>query len=438
MKPIDVLQKLIQFNTVNLPGNEKPCIDYIESLMISSGLETKQYALDPNRPNLWVTHRSKKPTKQPFLMYGHVDVVPVEGQDWDYDPFGGIIEDGMIYGRGTVDMKGPLSLFICTMMHLSTKELDYDVHLLVLSDEENHGTYGAQFMVKHHPELFEDIHYAFGEIGGFSIDLVGKTFYPIMVAEKQVAHIKLEFMAQGGHASMKQNNTSMEKMARGVEALQNHRLKTRITKPTQLMIEAMAKPLGMKGLLLKQLLQPNLTNTILDLLHEQGSLFDPLLHHNLNLTIVHGGTNVNVMPSIVSVEGDLRILPGSDINEALQDIHDVLRKHAKLSQDDYRLEVLAYDQNLAQVDMHHFDLLKQTINHFDPNGYVIPFVLAAVTDGRFLSQVGIQTYGFTPLKLPKGYDFTTQAHNKNESLPVDALDFGLEALCHFFEKEYKG
>lgn len=438
MKPIDVLQRLIQFNTVNLPGNEKECIDYIDELLSSHGIETKRYSLDPNRPNLWATLKSKNPIKQPFLMYGHVDVVPVEGQEWDYDPFAGIIEDGLIYGRGVVDMKGPMSLFICAMIELSKQELDYDLHLLVLSDEENQGNYGARFMVEKHADLFKGISYAFGEIGGFSIDLAGKTFYPVMIAEKQVAHIKLKFLGSGGHASMKQGLTAMEKMAKAVLVLQQNRLAVRITEPTQLMIESMSSSLGLKGKLLKQLLNKKMTHFMLNKLGSQGSLFDPLLHNSLNLTIVHGGKNVNVIPSVVEVEADLRVLPQCLLDDALNDIHLVLQTKAKLTKDDYHIEVIHFDENVCDVDMKHFDSLKQTLCHFDQDATVIPFVLAAVTDGRFLSKIGIQTYGFTPLKLPKGYDFTTQAHNKNESLPVDSLSFGVEALVHFFEREYKG
>lgn len=438
-EPEKLLQKLICFDTSNPPGYEKDCVMYIKSILDDAGIETRIYALDENRPNLWARLKSENPVKPPVMMYGHVDVVPVDGQEWKLDPFAGIIEDGFVNGRGAVDMKSGVAMFICVMLKIKLEhvKLDFDLTLLLLSDEEDTGKYGSKFMVENHAELFGGISCAISEIGGFSLNIGGKRFYPIMIAEKQVSTVRITFYGQAGHGSMKYSETAMTKMARAVTALSKNRLKVHVTPEVSFMIEEISKGIkGIIGFLLKRLINPYMTNTILDVMKEDGLLFDNLLHNSINITIVHGGTAVNVVPGKVYVECDLRILPGCRIESALDDVGEVLSKKAGLNAKDYEVEIVEYDKNDGSPALKHFDMFKSTLKEMDPEGIPVPFVLGAVTDGRIFSRVGLATYGFTPMRLPEDFDFTSQAHNANEKIPVNALTFGIEAILLFLTKHY--
>lgn len=438
-EPVKLLQKLISFDTTNPPGSEKDCCLFIKELFDSAGVETRLISLDERRPNLWATIKSENPSKPPVLMYGHMDVVPADAQDWKYPPFSGVVENGFVYGRGAADMKSGLAMFICVMLavKLDGLKLGFDLNFLALSDEEDTGKYGAHFVVNSCPDLLEHTGCALGEMGGYSLTMGGKRLYPINVAEKQCGGIELTFNGKSGHGSVRHHNTAMEKMARAVEALCKNRLKTRVTPEVSLMINETARGLGgIRGFLLKRLLSPVFTDTLLDFLGEDGVLFDNLLHNSINVTIVRGGDVVNVVPGSVCAEADLRVLPGCALAGAIEDVREVLRKKAGLSEDDYELEVTMFDKNDFSPDLSQFEALKKALLETDPEGMPVPFVFSAVTDGRILSKAGVMTYGFTPMRLPAGFDFISQAHAANEHIPADALPFGIETIMLFLTKYY--
>ena len=168
--PVEILQRLIQFDTTNPPGNEGECIAFINELLIQAGIETKLLARSPSRPNL-IARLPGRGNAAPLLLYGHVDVVPTENQRWQHPPFSGVLEDGYVWGRGALDMKGGVAMMLGAVLRAKAEDtqLPGDVVLAVVPDEETFGQYGAGFLVKSHPEEFSGIRYALGEFGGFSL-----------------------------------------------------------------------------------------------------------------------------------------------------------------------------------------------------------------------------------------------------------------------------
>lgn len=432
---VSIAQKLIQFDTTCGVSPEKDCILYIKEMLESFGIETQLVSNDESRPNLIAKIKSENPDSSipPFVMYGHVDVVSTADQQWENDPFAGIIEDGYLWGRGAIDMKGEHGMFLETLIKIAEEkiQLPFDVIYMAVSDEEGNSDYGMKYLVENHPEIFEGMKYAIGEIGGFSLDIVGKKLYPIQIAEKQVAEIKIIASGEGGHASMKHQNTAMERLADAISKLSKKRLPVRITPPVRYMIEEMAKSIGGPvGGVIKLLLKPAFTDKLLNLLGGAGELFDPLLHNSLNVTVVGGGDAINVIPSKVWCRCDLRIVPECSIEEAIEDIK-------KIIGDSFEIEVLKYDYGSKGVDTSLYESMAQAIKEADPEGCPVPFVLQAVTDARFMSRAGVQSYGFTPMKLPKDYDFVSLSHNANERVPVDALVFGADVIYKYVTEKYK-
>lgn len=428
-------QQLIRFDTTNGEKPERECIEYIKGILDEAGLETKLVSRDPERPNLIARYASKNPDPSipPFVMYGHVDVVPVTDQKWDKDPFGGIIEDGYLWGRGAIDMKGEHGMFLEALVRLAEEkvELPFDVVYMAVSDEEGSSNYGMKYLVENHPELFEGMRFAIGEIGGFSLKIMGKKLYPIQIAEKQVAQIRITAKGKGGHGSMKHTDTAMERLAGAITKLSTRRLPVRITPPVRFMMESMAQSFGgVLGMGIKLLLNPKLTDFLLNRLGSAGDLFDPLLHNSLNVTIVGGGSAINVIPSSVWCECDLRMVPECTIEDAIADIRSLIG-------DGFEIEVLGYDKGLEGMDVTLYESMAQAIKKEDPEGFPIPFVLSAVTDARFLGRAGVQSYGFTPMDLPEDYEFTELSHNANERVPVSALKFGAKIIYDYITNDYR-
>jgi acetylornithine deacetylase/succinyl-diaminopimelate desuccinylase-like protein len=417
------LQKLIRFDTTNPPGNEAECIAYVKSLLNEAGFETILLAKVPNRPNL-IARLKGQGIAPPLLLYGHVDVVTTLGQAWTHPPFEGVIVDGYIWGRGALDMKGGVAMMLAAFLRAKAEGLNPagDIVLAILSDEEGGGDYGARYLVENHPEQFKGIRYALGEFGGARFYFGSKKLYLIMVAEKQICWMQAHVRGPGGHGSFPMRGGAMAKLARVLQQLDRRHLPVHITPAARQMIEGMASALSFpQNLILRQLLNPRLTDLMLRLLGARGQGLGPLFHNTVNATIVRGGDKINVIPSEIALELDGRLLPGFKPDDMLSELR-------RLIGGEVELEVLRHDSGTAEPDMGLFDTLAGILREADPGAMPVPMFMPGVTDGRFFSMLGIQTYGFTPMNLPPSLELLQKAHAADERIPVEALAFGANAI----------
>lgn len=428
-RPVELLQNLIRFDTTNPPGNEAACISYINALLTDAGFATAILARDENRPNL-VTRLAGRGEAPPLLIYGHVDVVTAEGQRWTHPPFEGKVVDGYIWGRGALDMKGAVAIYLAALLRARAEGLvpPGDVVLAVVSDEEAGGDYGARFLVEDHPDLFAGIRYAIGEAGGFTLYVGRRKLYPIMLAEKQICWLKVTVRGQAGHGSMPVHGEAMARLARVLQTLDRRRLPVHITPVARQMITSMAAALpGPQRLILRQILNPALTDRLLGLLGPIAAAFDPLLHNTVSPTVLHGSTKINVIPAEVSVELDGRLLPGYAPEDMIAELRQLLGGEVEL-------EVIRYEPGPPEPDMGLYDTLCDILREADPEGVPGSLLMPGVTDGRHFARLGIQTYGFTPLKTPAGFDFWKLAHGADERIPVEGLEFGVEAVYRLLQR----
>ena len=423
-RPAELLQQLIRFDTTNPPGNEAACINYIHTLLADAGFETTILASDNNRPNL-VTRLHGRGEAPPLLLQGHIDVVTTANQKWQHSPFEGQNIDNYIWGRGTLDMKGGVAMMLAALLRAKAEgaSLPGDIIFTALSDEESGGGVGAQFLVEHHAELFKDVRYALGEVGGFTSYIDGKKFYCIQVLEKQVCWLKATLHGPGGHGSIPMHGGAVAKLGRLLQQLDQHRLPVHIHPVVHKMIDTMADALAGSptGPLLRQLLNPAHANEILDQLGSQTHFFDPILHNTVNVTVVQGGHKINVIPSEIVIEMDGRLLPGYSPDDMLQELRALIGN-------DIEFELLRFGEGRTEANMGFYNTLADILHEADPIGTSVPILMPAVTDGRFFSQLGIQTYGFLPMDLYEGFDFLSAIHTADERIPVAALDFGTSAL----------
>ncbi len=429
MDVVELLRELIRFDTTNPPGNEGDCIAYLRGLVEEAGAERRIVAAADERPNL-VARVAGAGEAPPLLLYGHVDVVTTEDQQWTRAPFGGELVDGVVWGRGAIDMKGGVAMLVDAFLRSARGELKPrgDLLLCVLSDEEAGGDFGAKFLVEEHPELFEGVRHALGEFGGVRVSLGGTSFYPIQVAEKQICWLRGRVRGPGGHGAIGVKGSAMGRLGRVLARLDRGRLPVHVTPVTQAWISAMADALPRpQSLVLRSLLDPRLAELTLRAPTEQLRLLDRALRNTVSATIVRGGEKINVIPSVVEIELDGRTLPGYGPADVIAEVRGLVG-------DDLELELVRHDATPAEPDLSQLPLLSGVLRELDAGAVPVPMLQIGVTDGRFLARLGIQTYGYLPMNLPDGFEFARLIHAADERVPADAIRFGAEAIGRVVER----
>jgi acetylornithine deacetylase/succinyl-diaminopimelate desuccinylase-like protein len=428
-RPAELLRNLIRFDTSNPPGNERECIAYIDRLLRDAGLETTTRARDAERPSL-IARLPGRGEAPPLLLYGHVDVVTTEGQQWRYPPFEARLEDGYVWGRGALDMKSGMAMLISALLRAKAAGLvpGGDVVFCALSDEEGFGDYGAKFLVESHPELFEGIRYAIGEFGGFTLHISGQRFYPIQVSEKQICTLRATVRGQGGHGAMPVRGGAMRALARLLARLDRARLPVHVTPVAREMLHSIAAASPPPArYVFGRLASPPLASAALRVMGERAGRLDPMLRNTVSATVLKASEKVNVIPSEVSVLLDGRLLPGFGPDDLIAEV-------GRVAGDGVELELVRYDPGPREPDMGLFGMLAAVLRQLDPGSTPVPLLMVGVTDGRFFSRLGIQTYGYLPMSLPPGFDFWQYIHAADERIPAAAVDFGSEAVYRVLER----
>ena len=430
--PAELLRQLIRFDTTNPPGDEGPCLEHVRGLFAGRAAGCRMLASPAGRPNLVVRvlGRGEAP---PLLLQGHVDVVTTAGQRWSRPPFAGDLVRGWVWGRGALDMKGGVAMMLSALLRCDERGEPPagDVVLCCLADEEAGGVHGAQFLVERHADLFAGVRHGLGEGGGTTQHLNGRAFYPIMVAEKRACRLRVMVRGPGGHASRSHRRGTMAKLAELLAALDRHRLPVHVTPVAEAYVRGIAaaslEP-GRSRLL--ALLDPVRTDATLDAMAEDAGRFDPILHHTINATIVRAGEKINVIPSVATVELDGRMLPGFEPEDFVAEVRAVIGREPEI-------EVIGSGPRLQEAGRGPlYDLLCGVLRELDPAAVPVPLLMTGATDQRHFARLGIEGYGYLPLRLPPGFGQET-VHAADERVPAAALDFGTDALFRVLQR-YRG
>lgn len=427
---VEILRQLVRVDTTNPPGDEAPAVAIIESLLAEAGIESTRIASDPARPNLIARIRGRG-TAPPLLFQGHIDVVPVTGQVWSHPPFEGAIADGFIWGRGTLDMKGPIVMMLDAFLRAAADPAPPagDLILAVLADEEMQGTYGARFLVAEHPEIFEGVRYSIGEFGAFPFDIDGTRFYPIQIAERIGVGFVITIEGPAGHGSMPIRGGAMAKLGKILRALDQRRMPVHLTTATRLMVEAMSEHVsGKTKWALDRLADERTAGLTLRALQSQLGMLEPMFRNTVSPTVVQGGDKHNVIPAKISLNLDGRMLPGMSVGEFEQELRAIVGEDCAIK------AIVDGATTPAEPDLGLFDVLAGALTAHDPSAVPIPFLLPAVTDGRWFAQLGIQPYGYTPITLPDGFDFQRTVHAADERIPIEALEFGSNVILEVIRR----
>ncbi|HSQ18282.1 MAG TPA: M20/M25/M40 family metallo-hydrolase, partial [Anaerolineales bacterium] len=340
------LSRLIQAVTVNPPGNELPAILLVKEFLERAGVPAEMVTIVesmPNRVNLVARLRGDG-SQRPLLLSGHVDVVPVEREHWSRDPFGGEVVDGMIWGRGALDMKGFLAMYlqIFLMLFRQKTPLKRDVILAAIADEEAGFTHGSQFLVEKYPKLI-DAEYALTEAGGMTVHLGKTRLYPIQVAEKSVCWLRMRTRGKPGHGSVPHTDNAVFHLAEALEKIRRAgHLPVHVTPTFLAMLSAAGAQISFPGRLATQALQsPGLISLAINRMQGPGRNFlNALTTNTISATMLEAGSKVNVIPSSAEVALDCRLVPG-------QNPEDVMREIKAITGDKVELEVISTSSGAA-------------------------------------------------------------------------------------------
>ncbi|RPI33456.1 MAG: M20/M25/M40 family metallo-hydrolase, partial [Chloroflexota bacterium] len=401
---------LIRANTTNPPGNELPAILYIKETLERDGFGEDSFKIvesAPNRVNL-VARLKGDGSQRPLMLTGHVDVVPVEAEHWSHDPFGGEIIDGEVWGRGAMDMKGFLAMYLEIFLLARRRGLPLkrDIILAAIADEEAGFTHGSKFLVDQHPDLI-DAEYALNEGGAMSLHFGNTRVYPIQVAEKGVCWLNMTTHGEPGHGSMPHGDNAVFHLARALDRLQRAgHLPLHMTPTFKSMLDGLSQQLEFPaGLLVKMIGIPWVANQLLKLIKGRNkSTLLAMMSNSISPTILKAGTKSNVIPSSAEAHIDCRILPGQTPDDAMREIKAITGPGVILEP--------VYTSTGAEFSTETplYKLLVEATQEMDPKGLVVPMLIPGATDATEYKRAGIKVYGFTPMVTPKEFPLLSLAH----------------------------
>ncbi|MDN3495954.1 M20/M25/M40 family metallo-hydrolase [Planococcus sp. APC 4015] len=415
---VEIARDLIRIDTTNHGGGrsqgEREAAEYVGAYLEALGLDAQYYEPIPRRTNVMARVPGRDRDKPALVLHGHLDVVPAIAEDWSVDPFGGVIRDGMLWGRGAVDMKDMDAMILTSVADIlrSGEQPERDLVLTFFADEENGGVEGSALVVQDHPEWFAGATEAISEVGGYSVAVGDRTAYLLQVGEKALLWIRLVARGRAAHGSSVHADNAVTKLAAAVAALGRTEWPVRMTATTQAMVDGLAALTG------GDTADP-------DALAASAGAASGFLRSSLrtttNPTGLTAGYKHNVIPDRAEALIDVRVLPGTE-EAALADIRRIVG-------DDVEIELVHGDIGLEvpfEGDL--VDAMVAALGRHDPGVPVIPYLLGGGTDNKALAALSIAGYGFAPLRLPADLDFTGMFHGVDERVPLDALVFGQRVL----------
>jgi acetylornithine deacetylase/succinyl-diaminopimelate desuccinylase-like protein len=422
---VKICQDLIRIPSVNYgegKGDEKAVAEYIVASLGEVGISATIFESAPNRCNVIANIPGSDTTRPGLVVHGHIDVVPANAEDWSVDPFAAEIRDGMIWGRGAVDMKNTDAMILAIIRKWARTgyKPPRNIVLAFFADEEAGMTFGSRWMTAHHPEVFAGCSEAISEVGGFSVTVGdGKRLYFVEAAQKGIHWMKLTATGRAGHGSMMNDENALTALTEAVAKIGRFEWPQRYTSTVKTLFKKIAEATG------KSYDEKDL-RPLLKEIGPTARMIGATLQNTANPTMLDAGYKANVIPGSASAVIDGRFLPGyeDELNTTIRSIIGPDIAIETISRD-IALEV-SFEGDLV-------DAMCKAILAFDPEGIPVPYLMSGGTDNKALSELGIVGYGFSPLQLPADLDFMALFHGVDERVPISGLEFGVKVLENFLE-----
>jgi len=385
---------LVQLDTSNPPGNETRVAEYLKKVLEAEGIPTQTFARDAARANI-VARIKGSGKKRPLLILAHEDVVGVSREKWPVDPFGAVMKDGYIWGRGTRDDKDKLAanLMVMLLAKRNSARLDRDLIFLAEAGEESTSEWGIDLMVREHfPEI--DAEFALTEGGGAKLENGRVVTVSIETTEKVPRRARLVATGQAGHGSVPRLDNAVVHLSAAVGKVGMWETPMRLNDTTRAYFERLAaiSP-AEKAARYNSLLNPQRAVEAQRYLREHEPSLYSMLRTSVVPTMLKGGVGPNVIPSEVEATLDIRALPDENINKLYQDMARVI--------DDPEVKVVPIPNPRpatppSRLDTEMFRVLEQVSKRMYPGVTVLPSMSTGATDMAQLRNKGIQCYGIGP------------------------------------------
>ena len=413
---LDIFVRYLQIDTSNPPGNEKPAARFLGALCEAEGIETEYIETAPNREVLVARLRGDG-SKRALMLCNHTDVVPVEAQYWDMPAFEGVIQDGKVYGRGAVDMKGcgVMQLIAFLLLKRQGLKLKRDIVFCAVPDEEAGSDWGMVWLCEHRPDVV-DVEFEMSEGGGGTTRFGREEakLFSVATNEKDICWLRLTAVGRPGHGSVPHYENSAVYLVQALNRLVDWDRGLTFTPDTEAYVARLAEAGLMPPLNDRAAVEERIKNS-----PELLAMFI----NTLNLTMLDAGIKANVIPAKSEAVIDCRLLPGQAKDEWMD------RVREQIADERIAVELYSPDQGEpARVDWDTelFRTINAVVKESMEDAIVVPGMTIGGTDNRFLRERGIPAYGFIPCLLSpeerRGF------HGNNEFLTIENLNMGCELM----------
>jgi acetylornithine deacetylase/succinyl-diaminopimelate desuccinylase-like protein len=419
-------QQLLRIDTTNPPGNELPAAELLAEELRGAGLEPLVMQSAPGRGNVVARLRGTG-KNSPLLLTAHLDVVEADPSAWDHPPFCGEVHDGCLWGRGAVDMKNMAAMSVAIITRLAREGVkpERDLIFAGVADEEAGCRYGSLWLCENHADLVRS-EFAIGEGGGFNIQVAGRSFFTVQVAEKGVCWVRARATGEPGHGSMPREDSAVVQLSEAIARLGKEGLPRHSSAPVQGFISALAShlPAPIRPAI-KLLASPTFGPAMLNILPDPSvrRAFRALLGNTASPTVLRAGNKTNVIPGLAEAEIDGRILPGQSREDFMRELGDVLGTGIDL-EIMHSLPPVVTEPKESSL----YSLIHEVMSERAPSSPIVPFIMQGFTDAKAFTSIGAKWYGFAPVKLPPSLRFADMFHGHNERIPVDGLKWGTNTL----------
>lgn len=420
---LEHLKAIVRLDTSNPPGNEIRVTDYLAARLREAGLEPTVFESEPGRGSLMVRYRGTG-AGRPLLIMSHIDVVPVREDKWSVPPFEGVVRDGYLWGRGTLDDKGMAAAELEVMLLLARHRLrlSRDVIYLAEADEEAGGEKGMEWLLRNHADRF-DCEVALNE-GGRVVWKDGKVRYAaIQTTEKIYQDIAVVAHGESGHSSVPTFDNPVARLVRALDRIAAIQFPARLNPVTRSFFTELA-PVFPRGLSVcaSRLENPLEGEQCAELLSSNPN-YNAMLRTTCTPTILEAGFKENVIPSEARANVNCRVLPDTDMQEFLHTLEDAV--------DDNQVDIRFLRQPQVppgpSPSTHFlFETMASVIDRMAPGVPVVPYMSPGGTDSQVLRRRGIEAYGLLPFPILEEEGRTM--HGDDERINVESFIWGTELL----------
>ena len=412
---VRALSDLIKIDTSNPPGKEDKAVRFIEAMLRKEGIESQIYSPQPLRANILARLKGKKPGK-PIVLLGHIDVVPARKDVWSVPPFGGVVKDGFVYGRGAIDMKSQVICLLFAFIGLHRQEItpSRDIIFLATADEETAGKLGIAYVMEKVSEL-KSASFVLSEGGTISED-EGFLHAQVSVAEKKVCQFMLMAKGTGGHGSMPHGDNANDKIIRAAVRVISAKAPLRTIGLVRRYLTGMLRGGKIGNFRFASLKEALVDKKFLAYVEGDPQL-NAILRDTVASTMLESGEKVNVIPTEATAQFDARILPDAS--------HDAfLRRMQKIAGPEVEVVLTGRtDSAVSPYDTPYFREIASAVRSLKGDIPVLPSLTTGATDLRHFRNLGIPAYGFFPITMTK--EEQKGMHGLNERISVANLMEGL-------------